>query len=212
MEAANAELESELHQTAAGLTGSEAELEQLRAERESLTSESSIEIPPSQSRLLTIVAAPEPGSKSRNRSSWARMPATFTASVSRSSRFRSADVPDGSPISRSPRHHQHRSAAVPLEVEQPEDRHEMAQVERRPGRVHPVVGGQRPTRREARLEPGVRSCRSPRQASSSSSVSSLWVGARVTGGAGDTSRRGPSPREKGLHSTYAIFRPDEYQL
>ena len=45
-----------------------------------------------------MTAAWLPAEKSRNRSSWPRIPATLTARVSRSSRFRSADRPDGSPI------------------------------------------------------------------------------------------------------------------
>ena len=53
---------------------------------------------PSQSRLLTITAPPAPGEKSRNRSSWPRSAATFASSVSRSSRLRSVERPDGSPI------------------------------------------------------------------------------------------------------------------
>ena len=42
--------------------------------------------------------APEPGVKSRNRSSWPRSEPALASSVSRSSRFRSVERPDGSPI------------------------------------------------------------------------------------------------------------------
>ncbi len=44
------------------------------------------------------MTAPESGVKSRNRSSWTRMAATLASSVSTSSRLRSVERPDGSPI------------------------------------------------------------------------------------------------------------------
>ena len=53
---------------------------------------------PSQSRLFAISAWVGPGEKSRKCSSWPRIAATLWASVSRSSRFRSDERPDGSPI------------------------------------------------------------------------------------------------------------------
>ena len=53
---------------------------------------------PSQSRLLTITAWAAPGEKSRNRSSCAWIAATFRSRVASSSRFRSDDRPEGSPI------------------------------------------------------------------------------------------------------------------
>jgi hypothetical protein len=54
--------------------------------------------PPSQSRLLTISAGFEPAEKSRNGSSWAWIRSALARSVSSSSRFRSEERPDGSPI------------------------------------------------------------------------------------------------------------------
>jgi hypothetical protein len=45
-----------------------------------------------------------------------------------------------------------RASAAALEVDQPEDRHEMADVQPRAGRVEAVVGGDRALGREAGLE------------------------------------------------------------
>ena len=53
---------------------------------------------PSQSRLFASTAWVGPGEKSRNRSSWTRIDATLCSIVAASSRFRSDDRPDGSPI------------------------------------------------------------------------------------------------------------------
>ena len=47
----------------------------------------------------------------------------------------------------------HRTTAVALEVDQPEDRNEAADVERRAGRIEAVVPGNRPTRSQACLQP-----------------------------------------------------------
>ena len=60
-----------------------------------------------------------------------------------------------------------RPAAVALELEQPEDRDEVADVERRPGRVEAVVAGDRPAGREPR-----RQARRRRRGASPASASS----------------------------------------
>ena len=52
--------------------------------------------------------------------------------------------------------HRDRPAAEPLEPEQPEDRHEVADVERRPGRIEPDVAGDRRIAGEAGGQPGRR--------------------------------------------------------
>ena len=112
-------------------------------------------VSPSQSRLLTRSAPPAPGVKSRNRSSCERIAATFASSVSRSRRFRSADVPDGSPIIPvPPPSKRDRRPAVALELEQAEDRDEMADVERRAARIEAVVARDRPAARQARRQAG----------------------------------------------------------
>ena len=81
----------------------------------------------------------------------------FASSVSRSSRFRSADVPDGSPIMPGPAARRGRPAGRRAAGGgERRDRHEVADVERRPGRVEAVVGGDRAARREARREAGRR--------------------------------------------------------
>ncbi len=51
-------------------------------------------------------------------------------------------------------HDDDRSPAVALDVDETEDRHEVADVERRAARVEPVVGGDRPFLGQPRREPG----------------------------------------------------------
>src|SRR5206468_12031224 len=55
-----------------------------------------------------------------------------------------------------PAHQDDRPAAATLEVEEPEHRHEAADVERRPRRVEAVVAGDRPSAREAARQAGRR--------------------------------------------------------
>ena len=119
---------------------------------------------------MTAPRSPAAGPKSRKRSSWARIAATFAASVSRSSRFRSADLPDGSPIMPgSAADERDGPAAVALELEQPEDRHEVADVERRPGRIEAVVARDRATAGQPGGKARRRGWSMPRQVSSASS-------------------------------------------
>ena len=53
---------------------------------------------PSHSKLSTTRAWVGPGEKSRKCSSWAWIEAVLATTCARSSRLRSADLPDGSPI------------------------------------------------------------------------------------------------------------------
>ena len=55
----------------------------------------------------------------------------------------------------------------------------------------------------------MRSWSRPRQASSSSSVSSVWVAGRVTAGSGEASRRRPAPWERA--SRDLCYRPDRHE-
>ena len=91
-------------------------------------------------------------SNDRNRSSWERIPTRLASSVSRSSRLRSAEVPDGSPIMPSRRRRDDGPTAPLLEVGERRDRHEVADVERRAGRIEPVVGGDLPAGRQTDRE------------------------------------------------------------
>ena len=116
------------------------------------------------------------------------------ASIARvTSRLRSADLPDGSPIMPGPAADDHdRPAAVALEVHQPEDRDEVARrgatARTDRTRCRPPIGARVASRAS---RPGVRSWSSPRHASSASRPARI-EGARarrVTGGAGETSER-----------------------
>ena len=109
---------------------------------------------PSQSRLLTISAPPSPARKSRNRSSCDADRAYVCFE-----RLAVEEVPLAGPTRRIADHpgpaadHRDGPAAEPLQPEQPEDRHEMSDVERGCGGVEPDVAGDRPTAREAIREP-----------------------------------------------------------
>ena len=81
----------------------------------------------------------------------------------------------------------HRPAAVALQVEQAEDRHEMADVERWAARIEADVAGYGPRIGQARGQSGVAAWNRPRQRSSSRSPP-------LTGAAGSPSVRHRRPR------------------
>ena len=159
-----------------------------------------------------MTAPPCPGEKSRNRSSWARMAATFASSVSRSSRFRSDERPDGSPIMPGPAaDHRDRAPAEALQAEQPEDRHQVADVERVGGRVEPDVAGDRaPGRQPGRPGRASSPARMPRQ---SSSASRPHGPSRPPPRASPSQGRASSRLDQAgggcpfVHAPYAIVRP-----
>ena len=97
--------------------------------------------------------ARRPGVKSRNRSSWPRIAATFASSV-----VAIEQVPLGRPPGRIADHprpaadERDRAAAEALQPEQPEDRDEVADVERVGRRVEPDVAGDRPAGRQTRRQ------------------------------------------------------------
>ena len=112
-----------------------------------------------------------------------------------------------------------RPAAVPLEVEQAEDRDEVADVERRPGRIEPVVGRDRPAGRQARRRARASSrgaC--PRQPSSSSrprEPGEVGRAASVVGAVTATPDARPSARSArasrtGVHHRPLCYRADRH--
>ena len=120
-----------------------------------------------------------PGVKSRNRSSWPRIAATFASSVVaieqvplRRAARRVADHPGPAADERD------RPPAEALEPEQPEDRHEVADVERSAGRVEADVAGDRAAGRQAgRAARASSRARIPRQSSSASRPAGLATAA-----------------------------------
>ena len=113
---------------------------------------------PSQSRLLTISAPRLPAGSRGSAPAGPRSAADVVPRASRrSSRLRSVDRPEGSPIIPVP---PPTSATgrppMPLEAEQPEDRDEVTDVERMRRRIEPVVAGDRAARRQPVGQPGRR--------------------------------------------------------
>ena len=161
----------------------------------------------SQSRLLTITA-PEPGVKSRNRSSW-----TADRRDVRLERLAIEQVPLRRPTRRVADHprpaadHGDRPAAEPLQPEQPEDRDEVADVERRARRVEPDVPADRSPRRQASRQARRRGVQDPPPFEFGQQSARPGLGrAPVTGASVESSR--PTGRRRTVPSPpYAIVRP-----
>ena len=131
-----------------------------------------------------MTAPAGPGEKSRNRSSWPRIAATFASSVSRSSRFRSDERPDGSPIipvppptsatGRPPWRWSRSSPKIGTR---------WPTWSERAGRVEPDVAGDRPAGRQARRQPGRRRVQDARatRARRAARPAAAGRGAPVTG-------------------------------
>ena len=161
---------------------------------------SSIGTPPSQSWLSTMRAPRGPGREVQE---------ALTAAPDRGHVAHERRGPEQRPLARPPRgipdharrpaHHGDRPAAVALEVEQPEHRHEVADVERVGRRVEARVAARSGARRPAGpRSPGVASWSIPRQRSSSSKPGSPRVRGRAGAhrGAGQVATRRPGRRRR----------------
>ena len=115
-------------------------------------SQSISRISASQSRLLTMHRARRARRSRGTARAGPGSTATLTASVSRSSRFRSADARRVADHAGPAADERDRPAAVALELEEAHDRDEVADVEPRPGRVEAVVAGDRTAGGEAGRE------------------------------------------------------------
>ena len=151
-----------------------------------------------------------PGVKSRNRSSWPRIAATLASSV-----VAVEQVPLGRTARRVADHarpaadDRDRPAAEALEAEQPEDRHEVADVERRARRVEPDVAADRPAGRQARRQARRRGVEDapPLELGEQSGQPDRRTAARPSQARASRRLDQPGGGEPFVHAPYAIVRP-----